>query len=74
MLDAKCLCQYTIGVKLPTMIEADEYRRSLEYFKYDSHIGRLFCLLYDKTYITISMITFKVVPSRGEALLINMTY
>lgn len=38
MLDAKCLCQYTIGVKLPTMIEADEYRRSLEYFKYYSHI------------------------------------
>lgn len=67
MLDAKCLCQYTIGVELPTTIEADEYRRSLEYFKYDLHIGRLFCLLYDKTYITISMITFKVVPSRGEA-------
>ena len=66
MLDSKCLCQYTIGDKSPTRIEADSYRSNIKYFEYELSIGRLLYVLYDVPYVTASMRTFKVVPVRGE--------
>ena len=66
MLDAKCLCQYTIGDKSPTMFEAGSYRSNLKYFEYELSIERLLYVLYDVPYVTASMRTFKVVPVRGE--------
>ena len=62
MLDSKCLCQYTIGDKSPTRIEADSYRSNIKYFEYELSIGRLLYVLYDVPYVAASMRTFKVVP------------